>query len=594
MKNTRLTNYIIPLMKKLIFIIPGVLLSVFLIILSSQFYLKTAPQLLSFEIYTQKPIDIQCFYSEEATADFKESDSIKEKVAAADQFTPVRIGIPCTEIKQLRIDLGESPGEVKLRNLKLTAESGEIDLEQNFSGHDYDEYACDNAQITLKSARKNPHIIYNKPFHSINKTTSVDFYFLFISIIISALIGIGCSRFIYLRNKATSSAEQGEHYQGSILFISVFCVLLICPWVNLSKEKDSISENRRLSPYPDLLYDNGGVNTGFGKQFDSWFQDHSAFRDSLTTAYFNVKTKLSAIRETSRVIMYNNNWMFSKAYHESATTPYTSEQIALFTSHLQRLNNWCNDKNIKLYVLICPTKEELYAEFNKSASMNDAEPVAKLQQHLKDKLPELKFIYPIQALRQEKEANPSTLLHYKSDTHQTEDGAYVMYRETMKVIQQDFPDINIIEKDSNHLKLVRNNLVLRRDEPLKNNYYEGGLYHNLHLEGEATLDTQYNHYECNTTEATCTKGEEPMEFHFNYTPAKYTAMLLGDSYSSYQQLWFRYSFNSLWRVRANNGVNGSVMKMQRWESKLRTNPPDVLIICICSGRLYLHIPALYD
>lgn len=569
-----------------------ILLCLITTLLCSRLYMVSDPLFLDFDIKSPKALTLKCQYTPEASGGFTGERSVEAGVSGSGDFESVRMAIPCDTIQQIRIYPGETPGEISIRNIRITTQNREIPLGQDFTFHDTDSHSQQGDIITLSSEQKAPYISYAGSFCATNPASHIDWFYLLIVVSLSALLWVVVLRYalpLYFGNRSSS-----DEYRGSPVFVVIFCILLVLPWVDVSRETISVAENRALAPLPPPVKENGGINANFGKGFDSWLQDHAAFRNALTSAYFDFKARMSAVRATARVTMYKDNWMFMKQYYEAATTPYTDEELAKMTDNLRRLQAWCKERNIKLYLLSCPTKETLYADFNTSFVNAEMKAVPQLQAHLQTHLPELPFIYPLAAMQQARSDKPEELLHYKSDSHQTEDGAYIIYREAMQAIRRDFPDIPITSKEGNHLKLVRNNMVLRRDEPLENRYYEGGLYHNLDLDDENVLDTEYNHYECISPGATCKAGTEPMEFHFTFDEGKYTAMLLGDSYSSYQQLWFRYSFKNMWRVRANNGANGGTMNMKRWESALEQSPPDVLILCICSGRLVTHLSALYD
>lgn len=575
---------------KVVIAVLAITLCVIMTILCSSLYRSSAPQQLRFEICAEKALTVQCQYTAEASLPFSPDRLVGAEITGNGEFEDVSLSIPSTKVQRLRLNLGESPGCVRIRNIRLETDTP-YRFSDTFSAHDVDESTIADGDIMITSTQKSPHIIYETAFCTMAERRNIDWYFLLITISISAFISTAVARFVYNYRKST---RQWQEQKGSPFFVLIFCLLLVLPWVDLNRETISVAENRRLASAPRLIHENGSINPGFGKAFDSWLQDHAGFRGGLTSAYFDVKARLSAVRETPRVVMYNNNWMFSKQYHEAAITPFTPEQITTMTANLRRLTEWCAQHNIKPYLLICPTKEMLYADLNTSSGGGDMSTVPNLQQHLSKELPELPVIFPLAAMQEARKTNPDMLLHYKSDSHQTEDGAHLIYAETMRAIQKDFPDVPIAEKTGAHVKLVRNNMVLKRDQPNDNLYYEGGIYKNFDLDDHSVLDTEYNHYENASSELTCTKGNEPMEFHFSYAPGKYKAMLLGDSYSSYQQLWFRYSFSSMWRVRANNGVMGDLMRMSRWENALTQSPPDILIICICSGRLDLHLPALYE
>lgn len=578
--------------QRLFSILTALLFSVLVTCACSGLYQQVEPVLLRLELKSDKVLQFRCCYATEPNEGFSENNTVLKEIPLSREYTEVEMALPVAKVCRIKLNPGENPGVVRMRNIRLIADGEQQCSVDDFAATGVNSCRLDDGVLELEASRTEPWLEYEEALEIVSTDKKMDWYIFLIVVALSCMLGYGLGAAVAEKWWQTPRKQGGE--KGSLIYTVIFCALLVLPWVKLDKSEVSVAENRRLAPFPVLLPDCGGVNLEFGKEFDAWLQDHAAFRRVLTSAYFDVKARLAAVRETPRVIMYDDNWMFSKQYHKAASARFTPEQLQKMTSNLKKLNEWCAQQNIKLYLLVCPTKEILYADFNKSAARGDMQCVERLQEHLQKELPELKFIYPLAAMKAARQTSPSVLLHYKSDSHQTEDGAYIMYAETMKVIQQDFPDVPLAAKEGAHVRPVRNNLVLRRDQPKQNLYYEGGLYENLDLTGTSVLDTEYTHYENVAPEAACADGVEPMEFHFRYPHGRYKAMLLGDSYSSYQQLWFRYSFADMHRVRANNGANGGEMKMQRWEKTLSDNPPDMLILCICSGRLDLHLPALYD
>ena len=93
-------------------------------------------------------------------------------------------------------------------------------------------------------------------------------------IIISLLILYKIIAFLWNLNKR-------ENYSAiDILFIFIFCCLLVVPMSHMDKREDSALENRTLAKKPIFIKDNQ-LNLDFGKDFNSWFNDRINTRKDL-------------------------------------------------------------------------------------------------------------------------------------------------------------------------------------------------------------------------------------------------------------------------------------------------------------------------
>ena len=68
----------------------------------------------------------------------------------------------------------------------------------------------------------------------------------------------------------------------NVLYFIVMILLLALPAVSMPLFTNADStENRELSPFPQLRKADGSLNTGYMEEFDLWIDDHIGFRTVL-------------------------------------------------------------------------------------------------------------------------------------------------------------------------------------------------------------------------------------------------------------------------------------------------------------------------
>ncbi len=240
-----------------------------------------------------------------------------------------------------------------------------------------------------------------------------------------------------------------------VLLVVACAFILIFPITKISSEQVSKAENRNLAKFPSLIAENG-FNYEYGKQFESWLNDHFRGRDRALRIYRRVESFLSGKRETDQAMEGKEGWLFYKGDHSVENFQnrrnFTEEELRAIKEKLEEKKDYCASFGARYYVLIAPDKNRVYGEFypshyHKIDSIGRGE---QLYRYLKENS-DVKVVYPLAVLLEAKKENQ---LYYKNDTHWNQAGAFFGYREIMKVIAQDDASLPILSFEDFDRELV--------------------------------------------------------------------------------------------------------------------------------------------
>ena len=371
-----------------------------------------------------------------------------------------------------------------------------------------------------------------------------------------------------------------------ILFLMVFFVTLFLPMshIDIDSKKNNI-ENRALAKYKPFLKKNKEINFDFGKNYDSWFSDRFNMREIIIRMYTHFRYNIAYIyyeRPSKAFINKKTNWCFMiNNYHLTLFTPLKQDNIRLAVKNLERFDRFCTEQNIKLYVLVVPSKEAIYNQYATPYNFDKETNFKKLEAYIKENT-NLRFIYPYTQL---KDASNSEFVFFKTDHHWTEYGAWIGYQELVKEIKKDFPDY--IPQSINNFNIEKQKMV-RSD--FTRIYTTGQtLYTFLNLDdkkiAEKVLDTQYKYFEHkDQLNLKVDVNKKLMKKLYKYKNAQnnLNAYLLGNSACENFTQILPYDFKSLKRVRTNNKrvKFNDEMRISRFSQEIKEYKPDIVIICI--------------
>ena len=376
---------------------------------------------------------------------------------------------------------------------------------------------------------------------------------------------------------------------GDTLLVVTFFICLFIPMMNISNELKSQRENRTLAEKPTLEEIlKGKVNTGGG--YERWFNDHFCGRVLLIKLHDTIRNKLSRIiRSQGAVYFKEGGWEFFSPFVRDWDHKLISSYSIVH--NLIQLHQFCQQHRIRLYVLETPRKERIYKELiiNKYGIDNNQFVKTSQEQEAiraEARIRKIPWIYPYKELR---DAAKQDFVFYKWKHHWTDWGAFVGYRELMKEVQKDFPDIPVSSLDDYN----KTQSWLIRDEYKRSHDLGRHLYQlfNDEDQDDPPNRTLYNYYDHKDADKTAIKvGKFTKEF--SRPDGKYKVMLIGTSQNEgilqflpYSTTYVKYIRLNMKQVRTSDEFK--VMKL--YKKDILAYKPEILILSIEEDSLYkLH------
>ncbi len=157
-----------------------------------------------------------------------------------------------------------------------------------------------------------------------------------------------------------------------IVFITVFCVLLILPvcFMNLKKNQTSEYENKMLEEWPEFEF-----SEDFMKGVYNYVNDRIGFRESSIAIYTEANNSLFGAMVNPLFMWGEDGHIYYKdkdyiaAYQRLNTD---KEYIDSMVSFLEKTNGYLASKDIKFLYFVCPDKKTIYPEyFPKTVHVNE-------------------------------------------------------------------------------------------------------------------------------------------------------------------------------------------------------------------------------
>ena len=371
-----------------------------------------------------------------------------------------------------------------------------------------------------------------------------------------------------------------------IIFLAIFFIFLFIPMSKINQDAKSETENRYLAKYKPLITKEGQLNLSFGKDFENWFNDRFAMRKELNLLA-SKKNLLNGVRTNDKGVYFvKTKWFLLKSQLKKPEISDKRKQA--ITHQLELFNNFCNDNNIKLYVLIVPSAATIYKDvagsfYNEKSELDLVEFINELQDT------DVKIIYPLKTLRL---ASKKNFVYFKTDWHWTEYGAYTGYRALFNEIQKDFPELKPVSL--NEYKSTKSNKI-RSD--WNRDFHEGEMimfvFPELKNNLDKVLDTEYTYY-TNKNEKllniriTDKVKNKQKNFYYPYG-SNLKALEIGTSMNENLTQFTPYNFKHLKYIRLNNVKdlkNGEEYKIMKYYRKRILNyKPNLIIFCITETNL---------
>ena len=556
-------------------IIISIIITILAIIGSHNYWLIKKPLDISFnakgqnieqievQLYKYNSVNSKKFYYQNYNSDISNKKHLK--FAFKKPLTPKRLKIL---VKSTSKSAG---GGLVLDSINFKNNKLKLNDLNNFSV-DNANIKVENNQLIISNIKDQCTISYN---NKLNVRASIKF-----DLLILLIITIFSYLFTY---KLTSYLADFKISQNKsridIIFLAAFFVILFIPMMRISNEKKSSTENRMLATYKPLFKPNKQLNFNYGKDFDKWFSDRFNFRENLIFAksQLNYKVRTNYIESTNTYMYKQNGWLFGENF---AFSPLQLNEIKKISDNFDKFDKYCENHNIKLYIIILPSKESYYKEKNYRYTNTAEDCTLKLLNYTNQYTKNLKILYPYKELKKEEKNND---IYYKIDTHLTDYGIYILYKHIINKLKKDFPLLEITPMTDyniyNH-KLVRFN----SDRKFNN----GTIYPIMKIKDNKLLNPQSLFFDYKYPEKIKITGNKIHFTHIN-SNNNYKLLIIGDSFQESLSYFLNTSFKQIEKYRTNLGLDIPRRKYM-WDIKsyypiIDEYKPDAIILIRHSGRI---------
>lgn len=229
-----------------------------------------------------------------------------------------------------------------------------------------------------------------------------------------------------------------------ILFLTLISLPLLDYIIPVSSKNYENRENRIYAGFPEV---NIQHLDPFPMQFENFFNDHFHFRGELL--HLNNFVKLNLYNESPHpaVIKGRNGWLYTVKYINSFTGEriFNPQELRGIRDIYINRSEWLKKKGIKNYIVIIPSKFNIYPEYLPK-NVFKKRPVNKKMQFIKavDSIDNLKVI-DLEPLFLEEKKISSIRLYHKTDQHWNEYGALVAYKKIVEIIHEDLPEVGLVD-----------------------------------------------------------------------------------------------------------------------------------------------------
>ena len=570
-------------------VIMAAVIAVFALVQTHRFWLVFEPLFVSFDMKGDGKYFVSVLINRKDNDEFKKIRTANEEFLLHNKSENLKFTILSPKrSKRIKFEISSKTGKnpkILIGGIKVNDKKINTDNLENFDIQGA-EAQIENGKLALNPIENNISIIYNKTF-DIKPSVIFDFKLLIIILILTYFAAYKLADYM-----ADLKTRQGKSMLD-ICFLSVFFVSLFIPMHSINKNEISQTENRKLAEWQPFVTSMNRINYDFGKNFDEWFNDRFFGRYYLTAANSNLRMIFSDIYKTdSAVYDKKYNLLYTSSFYgfQPDNNSDFNKQKENIVNNLARLNEYCNSRNIKLYLLIVPRGSNFieHTILNLKAEKKDyAEDIIKSAQ---DK--GLNIIYPKEAMMKENERTP---VYFKTDHHWSKAGTYIGYYELMKEIKKDFPSVKILERSE-----LKPFYSVKVSEHWNKKLHNGQTFNLLAFPqktAEKILDTEYEYYKnpyekflkwkaLNTSDFV--NKEDCIQDDYFYYPegADKKVLIIGNSFSKNLVSFLPYSFKYIVRFHDNFTKIERKFSMKYYKPFIDEYKPDILILNFHTSYIY--------
>ena len=564
----------------------AIIITVVTIVATNKLWLIFNPMPVDFDIKGQGQCNIEVLLNKKDNDKF---DKIKTQSITLDlnknnhaSFNVKRARFP----KRIKLVISglESNSPIEISNITLRNGKYKLDdLKQFISSEE--SLIIKNNSLVISPEHGIINLEYKKTL-KVRTAIKFDFKLFVIILVLTYLLAYKLSNYV------ADFKSVKEKSRIDIIFLTIFFIFLFIPMSHINQDEISKQENRRLAKWQPFITQNGEINYDFGKNFNEWFNDRFYYRDKIIPIYLNIKYALASdyAKIPLGYVYKKSGWMFynqSQGDTNNSFKPLSDKELKQYTENIHKLLGYCNKNNIKLYILISPTKEYLYRDEDYVNKMQVVEKTRKLVDNVSKEL-NYEIIYPENELKKLKEKE---YVCFKTDHHLTDSASFLLYKLLLKRIKQDFSDIEIKqEKDFN----ITYSSLIRWDS--NRDYKKGCNYERANLHDKKLLKTKYKYYDYKKLQDITISGVHPHYSHIN-PRGKYKIFIIGNSFCENLTYFLDTSFQEIQKYRFNSPLDFPKRKapldIRGYIPLIENQKPNVLLIVLSSGYVD-NLKDLYD
>lgn len=351
--------------------------------------------------------------------------------------------------------------------------------------------------------------------------------------------------------------------------------------IDISNAVKSTRERRVLATKPKLE-DVFKEKADYGRRYENWFNDRFCGRSLLIKLHDSICYNINRIIRTKSALYFKEDHLLIQLPEYG--TVFGLPHAQLISRSINQLNDFCEKNRIKLYILEIPRKEFFYKNIVKEKyGFNDKRftKISQMREAVREsaRAHHIPYIYPHEALQEEAKQN---LIYFKSSVHVTETGAFIAYRELMKAILRDFPDMPVVSL--NDCRKLQNKLI--RDGWHWTFGY-GDLLFFFGFKDDPDHRVVYNYYEHKNNNKIMVQVGEFMK-DFTYPEGKHRVMLAGTSNNNVISRFLSFSASETRFIQLNMNP---VPRVEQWKflklfkKDILAFKPEILILSISTNDL---------
>ena len=232
-----------------------------------------------------------------------------------------------------------------------------------------------------------------------------------------------------------------------IVFIACVVAFMYFPASKINHDEISVQENRTLAKYVPLI-EKGKINYNYGRDFEAWFNDRFNQRKFFIDVHSALSRFIDKKLKNEKAMAGKDNWLFTKRWNSVEMLQnkelFSDEDLQEIKENLEGIKKWAAKRGIKFYVFLIPDKERIYPEYypKEFKKVREESKIGQLYDFIRTQT-SVPVVYPYEALMA---AKPNHILYYKTGTHWNHRGAYVAYKEMMKMLKKDFPSLYVMKE----------------------------------------------------------------------------------------------------------------------------------------------------